>query len=390
MFNYDLILVGGSLSNSLLAWQLVKVKPWIRVLLLEKTSVLGGNQTWVFQGSEVSEEARAWLAPLISAQWPEYEVRFPRYRKTLGAPLTAVRSVKLNTLVRIELGDAVRLNETVESISNHQVTLASGEKLTAGLVIDGRKNRGFNPSEVGYQKMLGLEVRTSLPHSLKAPVLMDASYDQEEGFRYIQCLPWTADRLLIRELRLRSEKQMEPDSFRNTLFDYAKRQAWSISEIFREEERVRILPLSPNYLEGGVSPISLWEEGVIPGVERLGLCQPTLGRDLPHAVRWVEKSLSIHEKPVEWGPHLKEWTSEELIQQSTLSGLNRLLFRAPKPQLRYRLLQAFFLQQPAELLENFYSSRLEIADRVRLLLKTRPIPLAEWGALFQKPVLLAK
>ena len=44
--NVDVLLAGGGLANSLIAWRLAQVRPELRVLLVERDEQLGGNHTW--------------------------------------------------------------------------------------------------------------------------------------------------------------------------------------------------------------------------------------------------------------------------------------------------------------------------------------------------------
>ena len=53
----DLVLVGGGLANGLLAARLTQLRPELRVQLLEAGPVLGGNHTWSFHGTDVTDDS---------------------------------------------------------------------------------------------------------------------------------------------------------------------------------------------------------------------------------------------------------------------------------------------------------------------------------------------
>jgi lycopene beta-cyclase len=51
---WDLVLVGGGLANSLIAWRMRQRRPGVRVLVLEREAHLGGNHTWSFFDSDLA------------------------------------------------------------------------------------------------------------------------------------------------------------------------------------------------------------------------------------------------------------------------------------------------------------------------------------------------
>ncbi|MEE4464861.1 lycopene cyclase family protein, partial [Azotobacter chroococcum] len=90
--DYDLILVGGGLANGLIAWRLAELRPALRLLLLERGPVLGGNHTWSFHQDDLTPQQHTWLAPLVSHRWPGYEVRFPERRRILHSGYASITS----------------------------------------------------------------------------------------------------------------------------------------------------------------------------------------------------------------------------------------------------------------------------------------------------------
>src|SRR5262245_51532404 len=62
--DFDLIIVGGGLSGSLLAYRLRSKRPHWRVLLIEGEKTLGGRHTWSFHQGDLSPRAEAWVRPL--------------------------------------------------------------------------------------------------------------------------------------------------------------------------------------------------------------------------------------------------------------------------------------------------------------------------------------
>ena len=72
-----LLLVGGGLSNGLLAYLLSQRRPEVRVVMLDKGSTLGEGRTWSFFQSDLSESQLEWLKPFISRSWAGYSIHFP-------------------------------------------------------------------------------------------------------------------------------------------------------------------------------------------------------------------------------------------------------------------------------------------------------------------------
>ena len=91
----DIILVGGGLANTLIALRLSDALPEIKVMILEQGPALGGNHTWSFHGSDLSDAQRNWLEPLIDCSWDDYEVRFPNRQRTLRGSYHSITSEKL-------------------------------------------------------------------------------------------------------------------------------------------------------------------------------------------------------------------------------------------------------------------------------------------------------
>ena len=57
--DFDLILIGGGLAASLIAWRLALDRPGKRVAVVEREDRLGGRHTWSFFDSDLDEADRA-------------------------------------------------------------------------------------------------------------------------------------------------------------------------------------------------------------------------------------------------------------------------------------------------------------------------------------------
>lgn len=370
--DYDLILVGGGLANGLIAWRLAELHPALRLLLLERGPVLGGDHTWSFHQDDLTPQQHAWLAPLVSHRWPGYEVRFPERRRILHGGYASITSAHFDAKLCARLVGQVQLGNKVCSLSPQRVELADGSSLSAGAVIDGRGPRSSPHLALGYQKFLGREVRLAAPHGLDMPVLMDAGVAQREGYRFVYLLPFGPDRLLIEDTYYADGETLAPAALRAWIDDYAAQHGWRILEVLREEQGVLPIILSGD-LEGfcremGDQPCS----GLAAG-----LFHATTGYSLPHAVRLTERIAALPRlDAASLAAETQATLRAEWRRQGFFRLLNRMLFLAGAPEDRWRVMQRFY-GLPEALIRRFYAGRLHAGDKLRILTGKPPVPLVQ-------------
>ncbi|MDQ0463750.1 lycopene beta-cyclase [Caulobacter ginsengisoli] len=366
----DVALVGGGLANGLITLRLRALRPELKVVLVERDTVIGGQHTWCHFASDVEPQIAATLEPLIVHRWAGYEVRFPAHRRDLTTPYLAITSERLHEMVSAALGDDAWLGVSVEAVTPSQVILADGRILEAPCVIDGRGARSSPRLALGWQKFLGQEVELAAPHGLTRPIVMDATVSQLDGYRFLYVLPFSPTRLLIEDTRYADGPALDREALRADIAAYAAAQGWTIAEVAREEDG--ILPIA---LAGDID--AFWAEAPagLPQVGlRAALFQPTTGYSLPDAARLAAAIAA-----------LPELTSASVLacarQASTTAWrsrgfyrlLNRMLFRACAPERRYRVLERFYrLRRP--LIQRFYAGRASWADRLRVLSGKPPVP----------------
>ena len=367
----DVILVGGGLANSLIAWRLHQRRPELDVIVLERGPRLGGNHTWSFHGGDLDAGQHAWVAPAVVRTWDSYEVRFPGYSRRLESGYHSMTSVRLHEVVSSALGDRIRTAVDVECVGPHEVRLVGGETLRAGAVIDGRGDPGSDALRIGYQKFVGMVLDLEGEHGLEGPIVMDATVEQRDGFRFVYTLPFTERSLLVEDTRYSDTPHLDDERLRGEIRLYCDRQRLRIRRIEREERGV--LPI---VLSGDID--ALWREGE-PGVPRSGiraaLFHPTTGYSLPDAVRLADDlgawngplvSAELHERIRERSRRL--WRSGRYFR-----FLNRMMFRAAEPSHRHRIMERFY-RLPEPLIARFYAGRLTWSDRVRILCGKPPVP----------------
>ena len=369
---FDLILVGAGLANGLIAWRLQQQRPTLRILVLEQAAEMGGNHTWSFHDSDLTAQQRGWIAPLVSHRWPAYRVIFPDYERSLASAYNSIASPVFARVIGAALGQSLRLNVPINALTPTSVTLASGETITAGAVIDGRGVRTSSNLALGYQSFLGQEVRLAAPHGMHAPIIMDASVAQDGGYRFVYVLPFSSDTLLIEDTHYVDHGDLAPGSLRDNIADYAAAHGWQIAEVLREERGA--LPIT---LAGDVD--AYWDAlaGQPCSGLRAGLFHSTTGYSLAHAARLAERIAAQDDLGA---PALFRTIRAEAASQWRAQGffrlLNRMLFLAGSADQRWRVMQRFY-RLPAALIARFYAGAPTLADKLRIVSGKPPVPLGE-------------
>lgn len=369
---YDLILVGGGLANCLIAWRLRTRRPELRILLIERDAHLGGNHTWSFHDGDLSAEQHAWLAPLVATRWPRYEVIFPQHARTMESGYASIASQDFARVIEAALGNALRLDTPIQELTPTSVRLADGVLLQTRAVIDGRGMRHSRHQALGYQTFLGQEVRLAAPHGLEAPIIMDASVEQQGGYRFVYVLPFGPDRVLIEDTHYVDTSAWEPERLRANISAYAAARGWRITDVLREEQGS--LPI---VLAGDID--GFWDDlqGQPCSGLRAGLFHPTTGYSLPHAVRLAERIAALATLDAATlfaairSDALQEWRGQRFFRL-----LNRMLFLAGAADDRWRVMRRFY-HLPAPLIARFYAGRLTLADQVRLVSGKPPVPVVQ-------------
>lgn len=353
-----LIIAGGGLSGCLVALALARLRPEVDFLLVEQSQRFGGNHVWSFFDSDVAPEHRWLVEPFVAARWDGYDVRFPGRTRTLPTGYSSARSSLLDAHMRATLPpERYRLGAAADEESIVLDARGAGPADLAGL-------------ELGWQKFVGCEYRLAAPHGLSRPIVMDACVDQADGYRFVYCLPFAADRLLIEDTYYSDTPEVDEAHTYGNIQRYAAERGWQLAEPLAKEKGALPVPLRGTFVNirpetGGFARIGL----------RGGFFHPTTGYSLPDAVRIA---LMIAARPDLSGAALAPLLSAESERlwrrRRFYRLLNRLLFRAAEPAERWRVL-AHFHRLPAPVIERFYAGRSTLADKARILSGKPPVPL---------------
>jgi lycopene beta-cyclase len=373
----DLAILGGGLAGGLIALALARVRPELKLALIEQGDHFGGRHVWSFFASDVAP-ADAWLVdPLVSARWDKgYDVRFPAHARTLSTPYRSIVSEGLDAALRRALpADSLLTDRAVLSAGQTEVTLAGGQALQAGGVIDARGSHGLAHMTGGWQKFAGRLLRLERPHGLTRPIVMDGAVAQIDGYRFVYVLPFSETEIFIEDTYYADDPDLAVPRLDQRVRDYATARGWQIAEVLRDDEGVLPVVGAGDFAKFWPGP----ESGPARAGVRAGLFHPLTSYSLPEAVRFARHISGLRDLS---GAALArasyDWARAHWRRGSFYRMLTRMLFGAGKPENRYRMLERFY-RLPEPLIERFYAGRSTRADMVRILAGKPPVPLA--GAL---------
>ncbi|MEO7410466.1 MAG: lycopene beta-cyclase CrtY, partial [Sphingomicrobium sp.] len=273
-------------------------------------------------------------------------------------------------LVRARLAPTqYRLGTGVTSLSGDGITLADGSRIAASGVIDARGPDGPMPGiDLAWQKFVGVEYDAP-GHGLDAPIIMDATVDQSDGYRFVYSLPFSKDRLLVEDTYYTNGPALDGDEVTARIADYVAAQGWTGTPARQESG---ILPI----LLGG-DPAIFWPRD--ERVARLGLkggfFHPVTGYSLPQA---AANAIALAKQVDLSGPAIADWTRARFVEQWRGGGfyrlLNRMLFLAARPEERVQIFTHFY-RLDERLVSRFYAGKLTLADKIRILIGKPPIPI---------------
>ena len=246
-----IIIAGGGLSGSLAALALARRRPRTELLLVEQGETFGGNHTWSFFESDVPPNVRWVLQGVEATHWPAHEVHFPRRSREIDVGYTSIRSIHLDDAVRAGLRpEQFRLNARIQAVEPCAITL-DGETIEADAVIDARGPSSMSGLELGWQKFVGLYYRFPRPHGMSLPIIMDATVEQVDGYRFIYQLPVSPTDLLIEDTYYSRTPVLDQAALRGRIDQLAMRLGGGSPEVLDEESGVLPIVLGGDVEPGG-------------------------------------------------------------------------------------------------------------------------------------------
>jgi lycopene beta-cyclase len=368
----DLAIVGGGLAGGLIALALAKHRPEARVLLLEGGERLGGNHVWSFFESDIAPDDRPLLVPLIAHWWDGYRVAFPGHVRTLGGRYHSITSEKFEAVLRRVLpAERILTGRRAIGVGARSVVLSDGTRIDAKGVIDARGAADFSMLDCGWQKFVGQELRLEAPHGLTQPVVMDASVEQIDGYRFVYALPFGPDRLFLEDTYYSDTPTIDRNALAARIASYAESKGWRIAGTEREESGALPVVLGGDFE-------AYWRSGgaqVAKAGVRAGLFHPTTGYSLPDAARTASlvAGLSDWSAPA-LHDALQRFARERWQARGFYRLLDRMLFRAAAPSERYRVLERFY-RLDESVIERFYAGHSTLRDKARIVTGRPPVPI---------------
>jgi len=370
---YDLAIAGGGLVGGLVALALAKLRPDLDIALIEAEDHFGGNHIWSFFESDVEPEHRWLVDPLISRQWDSYDVHFPQYSRSLGNGYFSIESENLDRELRKRLpAAALKTGQKVKTVKKELVRLSDDSEIAARAVLDVRGSGDVSALDVGWQKFCGQMLQLKEPHGLERPVIMDATVEQIDGYRFIYCLPFSETQIFVEDTYYADTPDLDSATCHGRIADYAADQGWQIEAVLSEEKGQ--LPV----IYGGDFE-AFWKAN--KGVDaragaRAALIQPITSYSLPMAVK---TAILIAEMP-----EISQQTLDKKLRDLATSHwkngkfyrmLCAFLFLGAAPDKRYKTLQHTYTKDE-DLLARFYAGKSTRMDQANLLTGKPPIPIS--------------
>lgn len=354
---YHCVIVGGGLHGSLAALALSHQKPDQRIAIVEQGDRIGGHHLWSFHADDAPQEAAPWLAPLVQFEWPNYEVRFPGHERVLEHTYRTMTSEALHAAVAQEHAKRDVFLGRHADCSEHSVHLDDGTVLHSKIVIDARgADPALAPKDAGFQKFLGLELLLETDHGITTPILMDASIEQIEGFRFMYVLPFGPRRLFVEDTYFCESPLLDVPALESRIRNYCQALGLTIKGIGRRETGVLPMPWKAQP-QSSKSAICLGVRG--------NWYHPATAYSVPCALRTALAVATASDRD-DLLAQLVQLAKTHEQQAKFARFLNLMLFRCFEPDQRVHVFERFY-RLPEETIRRFYALDMTLSDRVRIL-----------------------
>ncbi|TKD53150.1 lycopene beta-cyclase CrtY [Sphingomonas baiyangensis] len=368
----NVAIVGAGLAGALIALALRETRPGLDVRLIDGANRVGGNHIWSFFAADIADADRWIVAPLVTWGWDRYAIAFPAHGRSIEAPYFSIDSQRLDRVVREKLpAQALMLGRRVLAASASAVVMADGDRIEADGVIDCRGAGDLSFFEMGWQKFVGEELALAAPHDASDPMVMDATVEQHDGYRFVYCLPFAERRMFVEDTYYSDTPEIAHGTNSSRIADYAAARGWQVERVVRQEAGA--LPVVwagdfDGYWQSG-------GKGVAKAGMRGGLFHPLTGYSLPDAVRTAAMLARLTDYT---GTGLHAATHAAAARTWRERGFYRMLtamlFKAAEPEERWRVLERFY-RLDARLVSRFYAGRSTMFDKMRVLTGKPPVPI---------------
>lgn len=389
------VVVGAGLSGLILAWRCLSSNPNVSVIIIDSNHIIGGDHTWSFNINDIESSLHEWIEPFIAHTWEKYDVKFKGYSRRLNIPYCTGNSKSLRACVDpfIKSGRLKLILDTeVIKLTSFDVTTVSGEKLTGDYIFDARGFIFDDNIKLGIQKFYGKTIETVKPHNLKYPIIMDATVAQNDGYRFIYCLPFSKNQILIEDTYYSDGLNFDQDKYNKRIDKYIEANNWTEHKVIREEKG--ILPITLAVDSKLIEKRGLENKEPIKIGMRGNFYHPVTGYSFPDSVRLASKiSRTINScdknKLVNLDLEIRKYKLLLYRRDRYFRLLNRLLFKASLPSKRHLVLQRFYTLSES-LIKRFYEGDLHKKDKLRILIGKPPVPVLKALYFFSERAFVAR
>lgn len=237
----DLVLVGDSFAIGALAWRLLQRRPEIAFAVLGQRT-RWADRTWSFRGKDVTAAQLEWLWILGSASWPSFDVISSTATRRVGGGFHFIRGDELERKLTERLGDRLRRGVEVTAISEHAVTLSTGETIEAKAIIDDRSVAREGGLRV---ELTRLEVELGQPHGFEVPIGIDL---RASPGVMTTIIPSGPSRVMVELQRLLSEAANERASLETIAQRHLAACGLQVAEVRSTQRHLESLGTSPSSL----------------------------------------------------------------------------------------------------------------------------------------------
>ena len=372
----DVAIVGGGLAGGLAALALAAKRPDLDVRLIEPGPI-GGNHIWSFFDSDIAKKDRWLVAPLVRHHWTHYDVAFPSHQRGLRMGYKSIPGEALAEAVAAALPAGHIIADKAKHVAPDHLLLSRGGRLSAKRVIDARGASKFPGLNCGWQKFVGQALTVEGGHGLDQPVVMDATVEQLDGYRFVYLLPFDAETVFVEDTYYSDSPELDVADVKTRIATYAARRQWNVTATTREETGVLPVVIAGEF--GRLWPES--DRTARIGV-RAGAFHATTGYSLPDAVRTASVLPDLIDR-ADLPTRLRNRAATSWRRQRFYRMLGAMLFRAAEPDERFRIFERFYRLSPA-LIARFYAGRSSTADKLRILSGKPPVPVGRAMAALRK------
>ena len=389
------VVVGAGLSGLILAWRCLSSNPNVSVIIIDSNHIIGGDHTWSFNINDIESSLHEWIEPFIAHSWKKYDVKFKGYSRRLNIPYCTGNSNSLRACVDpfIKSGRLKLILDTeVVKLTSFDVTILNGEKFTGDYIFDARGFTFDDNIKLGIQKFYGKTIETAKPHNLKYPIIMDATVSQHDGYRFIYCLPFSKNKILIEDTYYSNGLNFDQDKYNKRIDQYIEGNNWTEHKVIRVEKG--ILPITLAIDSKLIEKRGLKNKEPIKIGMRGNFYHPVTGYSFPDSVRLASKiSRTINScdknKLVNLDLEIRKYKLLLYRRDRYFRLLNRLLFKASSPSKRHMVLQRFYTLSES-LIKRFYEGNLHKKDMLRILIGKPPVPVLRALYFFSERAFVAR